>query len=81
MDREGREVANMRSETIRRDFKIIDVSYEIAVKSAELRSKHKIPMADSVIAATAQIRQSPLVSDDPHFKEIKDLKTRWYTTT
>ncbi|MGC8999332.1 MAG: PIN domain-containing protein [Candidatus Bathyarchaeia archaeon] len=53
----------------------------MAVKSAELRSKHKIPMADSVIAATAQIRQSPLVSDDPHFKEIKDLKTRWYTTT
>jgi len=80
LNREGRDVATLRSETIRRDFKIINVDYQTAVKSAQLRSKYKIPMADSVIAATAQIHQSPVVSDDPHFKAIKDLKTRWYTT-
>ena len=80
LNREGRDVATLRSETIRRDFKILNVDYQTAVKSAQLRSKYKIPMADSVIAATAQIHQSPVVSDDPHFKGIKDLKTRWYTT-
>lgn len=80
LDKEGKEVANLRSETIRRDFKIINVDYQTAVKSAQLRSKYKIPMADSIIAATAQIHKSPVVSDDPHFKKIDDLKTRWYKT-
>jgi len=80
LEREGKEAATLRSEIIHRDFKIINVDYETAVESAELRSKHKIPMADSIIAATAQIHNSPVVSDDPHFKEIKNLKIRWYTT-
>ena len=80
LEREGREVAILRSETIRRDFNVVDVDYETAVRSAELRSKHRIPMADSVIAATAQIHGCSLVSDDAHFQQIPDLKTRWYTT-
>jgi predicted nucleic acid-binding protein len=80
LEREGRDVATLRSNTIRGDFKVVDVDYEAAVRSAELRSRHRIPMADSVIAATAQIHGCPLVSDDAHFKEIQDLKTRWYTT-
>ena len=80
LEREGREVAILRSETIQRDFNVVDVDYKMAVRSAELRSKHRIPMADSVIAATAQIHGCPLVSDDAHFKQIPDLKTRWYTT-
>lgn len=80
LEREGREVAILRSETIQRDFNVVDVDYKVAVRSAELRSKHRIPMADSVIAATAQIHGCPLVSDDAHFKQIPGLKTRWYTT-
>ena len=80
LEREGREVATLRSEIIRRDFNVVDVDYETAVRRAELRSRHRIPMADSVIAATAQIHGCPVVSDDPHFQEIEDLKTRWYTT-
>jgi len=79
LEREGRDVATLRSETIRRDFDVVDVDYETAVRGAELRSRHRIPMADSVIAATAQIHGCPVVSDDPHFQEIEDLKARWYT--
>lgn len=60
LKKEGKEVATIRSSTIRRDFQIIDVDYAIAVKSAELRIKHQMPMADSVIAATAQIQGCPL---------------------
>lgn len=78
LKREGKDVAALRSETIHRDFKVIDVDYETAVKSAELRSGHQIPMADSVIAATAQIYQCSIFSDDSHFKEIQNLKTKWY---
>ena len=81
LKREGKDVAALRSNTIRRDFRIIDVDYETAVKSAELRSGHSIPMADSIIAASAQIKECTLFSDDPHFKEIQNLKTKWCTKT
>ena len=80
MEREGREVATLRSETVCRDFNVVDVDYETAVRSAELRSRHRMPMADSVIAATAQIHGCSLVSDDPHFQGIRNLKTRWLAT-
>ena len=80
LEKEGREVATLRSETICRDFNVVDVDYETAVLSAELRSRHRMPMADSVIAATAQIHGCSLVSDDPHFQGIKNLKTRWLAT-
>ena len=77
LKKEGKEVAVLRSSTIRRDFQVIDVDYVIAIKSAELRSKHQMPMADSVIAATAQLQGCPLFSDDAHFKNIENLKTVW----
>jgi predicted nucleic acid-binding protein len=74
---DGKEVAALRSNTIRHDFQVIDVDYQIAVKSAELRGRHPMPMADSVIAATAQIKECPLFSDDAHFKNIENLKLVW----
>jgi predicted nucleic acid-binding protein len=77
LKREGKEVATLRSVTIKRDFQVVDVDYSIAVKSAELRAKHPMPMADSVIAATAQIKECTLFSDDDHFKNIENLKTVW----
>ena len=77
LKKEGKEVATLRSSTIRMDFQVIDVDYMVAVKSAELRTKHQMPMADSVIAATAQIQGGPLFSDDAHFKNIENLKTVW----
>ena len=80
LKREGKDVAALRSDTIRRDFKVVDVDYETALKSAELRSGHQMPMADSVIVATAQIYQCSVFSDDAHFKEIQNLKTKWCTT-
>jgi predicted nucleic acid-binding protein len=73
----GKDVAALRSGTIQRDFQVIDVDYSIAVKSAELRAKHPMPMADSVIAATAQIKECPLFSDDAHFRNIENLKLIW----
>ena len=75
--REGRDAAALRSSTIKRDFTIVNVDYKTAVRSAEIRTKHKMPMADSVIAATAQIYECSLFSDDNHFKEIENLKTKW----
>ena len=78
MKRSGKQVASLRSHTIFTEFKVIDVNYLIAVQSAELRSTRKMPMADSVIAATAQVHRCTLISDDTHFKGIPDLKTKWF---
>jgi predicted nucleic acid-binding protein len=36
-----------------------------------------MPMADSVIAATAQIQGCSLFSDDAHFKNVENLKLVW----
>jgi predicted nucleic acid-binding protein len=79
MQREGKAVAALRSEAIRGDFHVVDVDYETAVKSADLRNRHQIPMADSIIAVTAQIFNCALFTDDAHFNQIKNLKTKWCT--
>ncbi len=75
--RNGREIAALRSHTIREEFTVISVDYSIAMQSADLRIRHSMPMADSVIAVTALIHGCALVSDDAHFRGIPNLKTRW----
>src|SRR3989337_2274551 len=75
--REGRETAVLRIALLKQDFKVIPVTAEIAEISAELRQKHQLSMADSMIAATASSLKVLCVSDDPHFKRIKEIKTTW----
>jgi predicted nucleic acid-binding protein len=77
LSKEGRETAKLRVSLITKDFDVIDVSSEIAVKAAEIRHNKSIPMADSLIAATCLIRNCTCVSDDPHFEGVEDLSTRW----
>lgn len=77
MEREGKDAARSRCETIERDFEVVDVNYKIAVESAVLRSKYRVPMADSVIAATAIQMRVPVVSDDEHFREVREVRARW----
>ncbi len=79
LEREGREVAKLRGETIRRDFEVVDMDYVLAIGSAEIRRKYRIPFADSVIIATAQRWGCSVISDDPHFQKVKEVKTRWIT--
>jgi predicted nucleic acid-binding protein len=74
---EGRETAIIRVNLLEKDFKIIDVNVEIAKTSAELRHKYKISMADSIMAATALTLKAPCITDDPHIKTIKEIKTKW----
>jgi predicted nucleic acid-binding protein len=73
----GKDIASLRSHTINAEFTVVGVDYAIAVRSAELRSIHSMPMADSIIAATAQMHECTLISDDAHFKGIPNLKIKW----
>jgi toxin FitB len=68
---EGKEVAELRTEIIEKDFEIIDVDSKIAKEGAQLSNKLRIPMADSLIMATARRHRLPCVTDDPHFTEVK----------
>jgi len=74
---EGRETAALRATLLKQDFKVVPVTAEIAEISAELRHKYKLSMADSMIAATASSLKATCVSDDPHFKRVKEIKTSW----
>jgi predicted nucleic acid-binding protein len=77
IQREGRETAMLRIALLKQDFKVIPVTAEIAEISAELRQKHQLSMGDSMIAATASSLKALCVTDDPHFKRIKEIKTTW----
>jgi len=74
---EGREAAVLRTSLLEKDFKIINVDSTIAKSSAELRHKYKTSMADSLIAATSLSLNATCLSDDPHLRLVKEIKTRW----
>lgn len=71
LESEDRSVARLRSGTIRRDFNIIDVDPQIAEDGADISHRLRVPMADSLIMATAKRFNLPCVTDDPHFSEVK----------
>jgi len=77
LEKGGRAVAELRVSLLEKDFKVIPVDAELAKLSAELRHKYRIPMADSIIAATAKRLSAACVTDDPHLTQIKEIKTRW----
>ena len=74
---EGRETAKLKVAFLKQEFKIIPVDSQIAEISAELRQKYKLSMGDSMIAATALSLNAVCFSDDPHFSQIKEIKTVW----
>ena len=59
------------------EFEIVPVDDQIAQVSAELRHKYQLPMGDSMIAATALMLKAVCITDDPHFKQIKEIQTAW----
>ena len=79
LKKEGRETAILRTNLLERDFKVIRVDSAIAKSSAELRYKYRIPMADSIIAATSLHINATCITDDPHIKSMKEIKTKWVT--
>jgi len=77
IQKEGRETAKLRADLLEKDFKVINVEPEIAKMSAEIRHKYKIPMADSIIAATTLSLKATCITDDPHLRIVKEIKTKW----
>ncbi|NHV06328.1 MAG: type II toxin-antitoxin system VapC family toxin [Thaumarchaeota archaeon] len=77
LDKEGKEQAELRTKLLEKDFRVINVDTQIAKISAKLRHKYRIPMADSIIAATAESLKLVCITDDQHFTQVKEVKTKW----
>lgn len=71
LEQEDMQVAELRAKTIMNEFTIVDVGAEIAEEGARISHRLRIPMADSLIMATAKQLRIPCVTDDPHFTEVK----------
>ncbi len=76
----GRDVAELRfRELVDSGFRIVSLSQGAARESAVLRVKYqeKIPWGDCFIAATHMMEKADVVlSEDPHFKQIREVKAR-----
>ncbi len=77
LKKDGRETAILRTTVLEQENKVVEVDAKIARLSAELRVKYNMSMADSIIAATALSLKATCVSDDQHFKAVKEIKTDW----
>jgi predicted nucleic acid-binding protein len=54
--------------------KIIDMDTTIALSAAQISIDHQLPMADSVILATARLNSAVLWTQDSHFEGIANVK-------
>ena len=80
----GIDVANLRANIILKSkLTPVDLDPTTAIEAAKLRCKYTdLPTADAIIAATAiKLSSDFVLTDDKHIKQIKEIKTRWITTS
>ena len=53
--------------------RIVPLSEEISLLAAEGSLRYALPMADAIVYATAMKEACPVVTSDPHFKELEDV--------
>ena len=56
--------------------RIIDLTEDVALSAALISLKHKLPMADSLIFATAQAHGAVLWTQDDHFEGLPGVNYR-----
>ena len=78
-EKRGMEEAKLRYiSLIRSGLKIRNLDEEVAERAGLLKCRYRdIPMRDCVVAAVALIEKAAILSDDPHFKCMKDVKCTW----
>lgn len=59
---------------IMKDGHIVDLDDSLALVAAELSYELKLPMADSIILATARANDATLWTQDAHFKGMEGVK-------
>ncbi len=54
--------------------KVIEIDESLALSAANLSAELKLPMADSLILATARANNATLWTQDEHFKDLDGVK-------
>jgi predicted nucleic acid-binding protein len=72
--RERSENEALQAVALMRQGNIVDLSSELALKAAKVSTEYKIPMADSIIFATAQAFQATIWTQDEDFKGLPGVK-------
>jgi predicted nucleic acid-binding protein len=54
--------------------RVAELTQEIALIAADLSMAHQLPMADSIILATARAHSATLWTQDAHFKDLPDVR-------
>lgn len=54
--------------------KVVEVNSSIAVSAARLSFQHKLPLADSMILATARLMNAVVWTQDADFKNVSGVK-------
>jgi len=75
----GKDMAKSRYQALLQSgLEIQSLTPEIAEQAGLNKCAYKnLPMGDCIIAATAQINHARILSDDPHFGGIDEIKRVW----
>jgi len=78
-ERRGVEEAKLRYlSLIKSGLQICNLDSEIAEQAGLLKCRYRnIPMGDCIIAAIALKEKASILSDDPHFNLIKNIRCTW----
>lgn len=78
-EKKGKEEANLRYLSILRSgLHIEELTSDIAREAGLLKCRYKsVPMGDCIIDSIAIKRKAKVLSDDPHFDMIKEVKRIW----
>lgn len=68
------ETSAIRAAAVMQQGEVVSVDAALAVAAARLGLRHKLPLADSFIYATAQLRGATLWTQDEHFKGLPGVK-------
>ena len=49
---------------------VINLDSEIALLASDISKQHRLPMADSIIYATAELYDADLFTQDKHFENL-----------
>jgi predicted nucleic acid-binding protein len=72
--RERGENEALQASALLRQGDVIEVSEDISLRAARLSILHKLPMADSIILATARAREATIWTQDEHFNGLDKVK-------
>ena len=75
------EESALRSVALMQQGTVVELDTNIALRAAKRSIEYKLPMADAIILATAQVYNATIWTQDADFKDIKGIKYFSKTTS